>query len=115
VVNAGVSGETSAGALRACRGWLIRQPFDVLVVETGANDMLRGADLDSTARQPPGDRRPRPRRERPERAHRAGGDDGTAQPGPRLRQRFHGSTPRSRAQRPRLVPFLLEDVGGVAS
>lgn len=46
-VNAGVSGETSAGALRRL-DWLLRQPFDVLVLETGANDMLRGADLDST-------------------------------------------------------------------
>ncbi|HEX5521415.1 MAG TPA: arylesterase [Longimicrobiaceae bacterium] len=47
VVNAGVSGETSAGALRRSE-WLLKQPFDVLVLETGANDMLRGMDLDST-------------------------------------------------------------------
>ncbi len=43
VVNAGVSGETSAGALRRV-DWLLQQPFDVLVIETGANDMLRGID-----------------------------------------------------------------------
>ncbi len=48
VVNAGVSSETSAGALRRL-DWLLRQPFDVLVLETGANDMLRGGDLDSLA------------------------------------------------------------------
>ncbi|MFN2432621.1 MAG: arylesterase [Gemmatimonadota bacterium] len=47
VVNAGVSGETSAGALRRI-DWLLRQPFEVLVLETGANDMLRGADLEAT-------------------------------------------------------------------
>jgi acyl-CoA thioesterase-1 len=47
VINAGVSGETSAGALRRV-DWLLRQPFDVLVLETGANDMLRGLDLDTT-------------------------------------------------------------------
>lgn len=47
VVNAGLSGEKSAGALQRVRSWLIRQPFDVLVVETGANDMLTGADLDT--------------------------------------------------------------------
>lgn len=46
-VNAGVSGETSAGALRRI-DWLLRQPFDVLVIETGANDMLRGTDPAST-------------------------------------------------------------------
>jgi len=43
VVNAGVSGETSAGALRRI-DWLLQQPFDVVVLETGANDMLRGTD-----------------------------------------------------------------------
>jgi acyl-CoA thioesterase I len=47
VINAGVSGETSAGARRRL-DWLLRQPFDVLVLETGANDMLRGQDPDST-------------------------------------------------------------------
>lgn len=47
VVNAGLSGEKSAGALQRVRGWLIRQPFDVLVIETGANDMLTGADVDT--------------------------------------------------------------------
>ncbi len=47
VVNAGVSGETSAGALRRL-DWLLRQPVAVLVVETGANDGLRGQDLDAT-------------------------------------------------------------------
>jgi acyl-CoA thioesterase I len=44
VVNAGVSGETTAGLLRRI-DWLVRQPFDVIVVETGANDGLRGLDV----------------------------------------------------------------------
>jgi acyl-CoA thioesterase I len=47
VVNAGVSGETSAGALRRI-DWLLRSPVDVFVLETGANDGLRGLDVDST-------------------------------------------------------------------
>lgn len=46
VVNAGVSGETSAGARRRIE-WLLRQPAAVLVVETGANDGLRGLPPDS--------------------------------------------------------------------
>lgn len=41
VVNAGVSGETSAALLRRL-SWLLREPFDVIVIETGANDGLRG-------------------------------------------------------------------------
>jgi acyl-CoA thioesterase-1 len=45
-VNAGVSGETSAGARRRV-AWLLRQPAAVLVIETGANDGLRGLEVDS--------------------------------------------------------------------
>ena len=44
VVNAGVSGDTSAGGRRRI-DWLLRQPIAVLVLELGANDMLRGQDL----------------------------------------------------------------------
>ena len=44
VVNAGVSGDTSAGGLRRL-GWLLQLPIAVLVVELGANDMLRGLDV----------------------------------------------------------------------
>jgi acyl-CoA thioesterase-1 len=44
VVNAGVSGDTSAGGRRRI-DWLLRQPVAVLVLELGANDMLRGLDL----------------------------------------------------------------------
>lgn len=47
VVNAGLSGETSAGALRRI-DWLMREPAAVVVIETGANDGLRGLDPDST-------------------------------------------------------------------
>jgi acyl-CoA thioesterase I len=47
-VNAGVSGETSAGARRRI-DWLLREPAAVLVIETGANDGLRGLDVDSLA------------------------------------------------------------------
>ncbi len=43
VVNAGVSGETSAGGLRRI-DWLLREPVAVLVLELGANDGLRGLD-----------------------------------------------------------------------
>jgi acyl-CoA thioesterase I len=47
VTNAGVSGETSAGALRRI-DWVLREPADVVVVETGANDGLRALRVDST-------------------------------------------------------------------
>ena len=47
IVNAGLSGETSAGALRRLE-WLLREPAAAVIIETGANDGLRGLDVDST-------------------------------------------------------------------
>ena len=47
VVNAGVSGDTTAGGL-ARLDWLLRQEPDVLVVSLGANDGLRGLALEHT-------------------------------------------------------------------
>jgi len=44
LVNAGVSGDTSAGGLRRI-DWILKQKPDVLVVELGGNDGLRGQDL----------------------------------------------------------------------
>ena len=46
VVNAGVSGDTSAGGLRRV-DWLLRQPIAVFVLELGANDMLRGQSVEA--------------------------------------------------------------------
>lgn len=41
VVNAGLSGETTAGGLRRL-DWILKQPVDVFVIELGGNDGLRG-------------------------------------------------------------------------
>jgi len=41
VVNAGLSGETSAGGLRRV-DWVLRQGADIFVLELGGNDGLRG-------------------------------------------------------------------------
>lgn len=49
VQNAGLSGETSAGALRRAE-WLLRDTADVVVIETGANDGLRGLAVDDLRR-----------------------------------------------------------------
>jgi acyl-CoA thioesterase-1 len=48
VVNAGLSGETSAGALRRIDWLLQREPADVVVLETGANDGLRALPVEAT-------------------------------------------------------------------
>ena len=43
VVNAGISGETSSGA-KARIDWVLRLNPDIVILETGANDGLRGID-----------------------------------------------------------------------
>jgi acyl-CoA thioesterase I len=46
VEDAGLSGDTSAGGLRRI-DWLLQRPVDILVLELGANDGLRGLELKS--------------------------------------------------------------------
>jgi len=46
ILNAGVSGDTSAGGLERL-DWFLRRHPDVVVVELGANDGLRGQPLES--------------------------------------------------------------------
>lgn len=48
VVNASISGETTAGGRSRIGGLLARHQPSVLIVELGANDALRGLDLKST-------------------------------------------------------------------
>jgi acyl-CoA thioesterase-1 len=47
VVNAGLSGETSAGGLRRV-DWVLQQRVDIFVLELGGNDGLRGLNLQQT-------------------------------------------------------------------
>ena len=47
VINAGLSGETTAGG-RSRVGWILKQPVAVFVLELGGNDGLRGLPLTAT-------------------------------------------------------------------
>ncbi|MFQ5629762.1 MAG: arylesterase [bacterium] len=47
VIGAGLSGETSAGGLRRI-DWILRRNIDVLILELGGNDGLRGISLEDT-------------------------------------------------------------------
>jgi acyl-CoA thioesterase-1 len=44
VVNAGISGETSSGALTRI-SWILAQKPDIVILETGANDGMRGIPI----------------------------------------------------------------------
>lgn len=47
VINGGLSGETSAGGLRRI-DWILQRDIDLMVLELGGNDGLRGIELNST-------------------------------------------------------------------
>lgn len=48
-INAGLSGETTAGG-KGRIGWLLKNKVDVFVLELGANDGLRGVPVSETAK-----------------------------------------------------------------
>ena len=113
VVNAGVSGETSAGALRRTE-WLLRGAIDVFVLETGANDGLRGLDVDSTRANIE-----RVVREvksaRPEASILLVQMEAPPNLGARYTTRFREMFPAiARSEGVTLAPFLLEGVAGQA-
>jgi acyl-CoA thioesterase-1 len=114
VVNAGVSGETSAGARRRI-DWLLREPVSVLIVETGANDGLRGLPPDSLRAniQAILDRA---RELRPPPRLVLIGMRIPPNYGQSYSRQFEAVFPElARANDAELVPFLLEGVGGVAA
>jgi acyl-CoA thioesterase-1 len=113
-VNAGVSGETSAGAVRRL-DWLLKDPVAMLVVETGANDGLRGLDVDSTRTNLEAIVR-RARAAQPAIRIVLAGMEAPPNLGARYTARFRAMF-RDVAARERLVliPFLLAGVGGVDS
>ena len=112
VVNAGVSGETSAGARRRM-DWLLRQPVAVLIVETGANDMLRGQDAAAT-RANLDAILARARKQSPPPKLVVLGMRATPNLGGDYVRRFAAIYPEvARAHEAVLVPFVLEGVAGI--
>ena len=111
IVNAGVSGETSAGALRRI-DWILSQPFEVLLLETGANDMLQGgrADLLEDNLQSIIDR---VRSARPETTIILAGMRAMPNLGPEYVAEFEAVYPRVADRNGLLlIPFLLDGVAG---
>lgn len=109
IVNASVSGETTAGGRSRIAALLQRHRPGIVLVELGGNDALRGLDLDSTERN---------LREILEASRAAGARTlllGMRMPpnyGRDYGDRFAALFPRlARSQRSALVPFFLEGIG----
>jgi acyl-CoA thioesterase-1 len=112
IVNAGLSGETSAGALRRVE-WLLREKADVVVIETGANDGLRGLDPDSTRANLVGIVE-RIRAHNPEVRVLLAQMEAPPNLGQRYTRDFHDNFMNvARDQEVTLIPFFLDGVAGV--
>lgn len=112
VVNAGVSGDTTAGGLRRVP-WILTNKPDVVILELGANDGLRGLSVDQTRHN---------LREIIQRLQEAG--VGVVLAGMKLPPnygqdylaRFEGIYPSlAKEYRLPLIPFFLDGVGGSPS
>lgn len=112
VVNAGVSGETTAGGLRRL-DWLLREPVDVLIVELGGNDGLRGTPVAAT-RSNLQQIIERTRDRYPDAHIILAGMQIPPNLGPSYAVEFQEVFPTlAREMDVELIPFLLEGVGGV--
>ncbi len=112
VINAGLSGETSAGGLRRIN-WVLKQPVDLLVIELGANDGLRGISLTATRTNLQGiiDRA---RAAHPKVRIALAGMQIPPNLGPEYTSTFRALFPTlAKENSTLLIPFLLEGVGGV--
>lgn len=111
VTNAGVSGETTSG-LMSRLDWLLRGKFDVVVLETGANDGLRGippasveANIDTVIH--------RIRAAKPRTRIVLVQMEALPNLGPRYAADFHALYPAiARRDSVTLLPFLLANVAG---
>ena len=114
VVNAGVSGETSAGGLGRIE-WALRQTTpDVFVLALGANDGLRGTDPGAT-RENLSAILARVREAAPGARLVVAGMEALPNMGADYGDRFRAVFPAvADAYDAAFVPFLLEDVAGVA-
>ncbi|MGH7605024.1 MAG: arylesterase [Gemmatimonadaceae bacterium] len=112
-VNAGLSGETTAGAVRRI-DWVLRTPADLVVIEAGANDALRGLSPDaaranlerviSTVRQ----KQPRAKIALVQM-------EAPPNYGPSYTRSFHNIyTDVSKREDVPLIPFLLSGVAGIS-
>ncbi len=112
VVNAGLSGETTSGGLRRL-DWVLRQPVDLIVIELGGNDGLRGISpaLTRSNLQAMIDRI---HQVNPSARIILAGMQMPTNLGPEYTREFAQIYPQLAEQNHvMLIPFLLEGVGGV--
>lgn len=111
VVNAGLSGETSAGGLGRI-DWILRSKPDIFVLELGGNDGLRGLSLDETEKNLT-EMVSRVRTKNPDAVVILAGMQIPPNLGQDYTTRFKDLFAKvAKSTKSELIPFLLENVGG---
>lgn len=114
VVNAGLSGETSAGGLSRI-DWILQQAIDVFVLELGGNDALRGFELSATRENLQGIL-DKVMAKYPDAQLVVAGMEAPPNMGEAYTNEFRAIYPELAEQNDAaLIPFLLADVGGIPS
>ncbi|WP_316804858.1 arylesterase [Pedobacter nototheniae] len=112
VINAGLSGETSAGG-KGRIDWLLKQPVDIFVLELGSNDGLRGLPVDQTIKNLQ-DIIDRVKGKYPDAKLVLAGMQIPPNMGAKYATDFKNIFPElARKNKMALIPFLLDKVGGI--
>ena len=112
VINAGLSGDTSAGGLGRIN-WLMRGKIDILILALGANDALRGFAIEATKRnlQAIIDKI---KKQYPDAVIIIAGMQAPPNMGKTYAEKYNGLFPElAKKNNTGLIPFLLEGVAAV--
>ncbi len=113
-INAGLSGETTASGKNRLN-WVLNQPVDVFVLELGANDGLRGVPLQET-RNNLQSIIDEVKAKNENVTIIVAGMEMPPNMGPEYTREFRAIFPElAEKNNLKLIPFLLQDVGGVAA
>ncbi len=111
VINAGLSGETSAGGLGRI-DWILKNKPDIFVLELGGNDGLRGLSLNETEKNLTAMIQ-KVRGRNPDVILFVAGMQIPPNLGQEYTERFRGLFAKvAKANNTKLIPFLLDKVGG---
>jgi len=112
VINAGLSGETSAGGLSRI-DWVLKTPVDIFALELGGNDGLRGISLDDTEKNL-SEIIEKVRQSNPQVKIIVAGMQIPPNMGQEYTDQFKGIFPSlAEKHNTALIPFILEGVGGI--
>ncbi|GAB5523971.1 MAG: arylesterase [Roseivirga sp.] len=111
VVNAGLSGETTAGGINRI-DWILKSKPDIFILELGANDGLRGLSPDQTKKNLSG-MIDKVKASNPEAVILLAGMQMFPNMGQEYTEQFREAFPLVAKEKDvKLIPFILEGVGG---